>query len=318
MLFRSTREINRWLNYVPDDDIPNINAKEEKISNYSQWSTSDGIHYIPSSKTVEELKPGTYDIKLNNAHGIYFEKVPVVTTGLIRFPDTNSDKIVSEISKFWDNESIFREYNLVHKRGVMLYGPPGSGKSCTIQLVMQDVIERGGIVINFALPSVFLAGMRKFREIQPKTPIVILMEDIDSILENNSESDVLNILDGVNQIDKVVFLATTNYPERLGERIINRPSRFDKRFQIDHPSPESRKMYLEFIMGGVDKIEKLGVNLETWVEDTDNFSLAHMKELFVAVCILGDNYDDAIKTLKSMQDVDLSSKDFKPRGKMGF
>ena len=71
-------------------------------------------------------------------------------------------------------------------------------------------------------------------------------------------------------------------------------------------------------MGGVDKIEKLGVNLETWVEDTDNFSLAHMKELFVAVCILGDNYDDAIKTLKSMQDVDLSSKDFKPRGKMGF
>ena len=68
----TTREINRWLNYVPDDDIPNINAKEEKISNYSQWSTSDGIHYIPSSKTVEELKPGTYDIKLNNAHGIYF------------------------------------------------------------------------------------------------------------------------------------------------------------------------------------------------------------------------------------------------------
>ena len=32
----TTREINRWLNYVPDDDIPNINAKEEKISNYSQ------------------------------------------------------------------------------------------------------------------------------------------------------------------------------------------------------------------------------------------------------------------------------------------
>lgn len=50
------------------------------------------------------------------------------------------------------------------------------------------------------------------------------------------------------------------------------------------------------------KVKELGINLEQWVKDTKDFSIAHLKELFVAVVILGDTYDDAIKTLRSMKD----------------
>lgn len=144
------------------------------------------------------------------------------------------------------------------------------------------------------------------------------MEDIDSIIETNSESEVLNVLDGVNQIDKVVFLATTNYPERLGDRIINRPSRFDKRFKIGHPNAESRRIYFEFIIGGKEKVEELKIDLERWVNDTEEFSIAHLKELFVAVVILGDSYEDAIETLTAMREENLSSKDDEVRKPMGF
>ena len=45
---------------------------------------------------------------------------------------------------------------------------------------------------------------------------------------------------------------TTNYPEKLGARIINRPSRFDKRFKIDLPNAESRKIYFEYLINGKD------------------------------------------------------------------
>jgi len=301
---------------LESDEVNDYNDK--KITSYNQWSTSDGVHFLPTASTVDKLYPGTYDIKSSQSHGIYFEKIPVVTKGILRFPETNSDKIVNEIQKFWDREDIFKEYNLTYKRGVMLYGPPGSGKSSTIALVMRDVIERGGVVINFVVPSLFLAGIRKFREIQKDTPIVVLMEDIDSIIQTTSESEVLNVLDGVNQIEKVVFLATTNYPERLGDRIINRPSRFDKRFKIGHPNAESRRLYLEYIMGGEDKIKSLDVDINKWVEDTDNFSLAHLKELFVAVVILGDKYDDAIDTLTNMREENLSSDDDDTKPKMGF
>ena len=275
--------------------------KEETPPTYCQWGTSDKRIFIPSSKTVPKLTPGVYEINTNPQFGLYFEKIPVKTEGLIRFPDTNSDKVVNEIQKFWGKEDNFREYGISYKRGIILYGPPGSGKSCTVQLIMQDVVGRHGVVVAFKDPYIFIDGMRVLRQIQEETPVVVIMEDIDSILQTYNESEILNILDGVNNMDRVVFLATTNYPGELGHRIMNRPSRFDKRFRIGFPSAESRKVYFEHLIGE-DKIKKLRLDIKKWVADTDEFSIAHLKELFVAVVILGDDYDQALHTLKNMKE----------------
>ena len=274
---------------------------EESRPKYVQWGTSDNRIFLPSSKTVGKLIPGVYEVKIASQIGLYFEKIPVKTEGLVRFPDTNSDKVVSEIQKFWDRESFFKQYEITYKRGIMLFGPPGSGKSCTVQLIMQDVVRRHGVVIEFGEPNLFIDGMRVLRQVQPDTPVVVIMEDIDSILENYSESEVLNILDGVNEMHKVVFLATTNYPNKLGHRVMNRPSRFDKRFRIGFPSKESRRIYLQHLIGK-DNISKLNIDINKWVNDSDEFSVAHLKELFVAVVILGDPYEKALSTLKKMKE----------------
>lgn len=291
--------------------------KNYELSSYCQWSTSDGKRFVPTSTTYDKLTPGVYDILFSNTVGIYFEQIPVLANHLIRFPETNSDKVVDEIQKFWDKENIFKEYNLTYKRGIILWGPPGSGKSSTIQIIMKDVVDRGGVVIKFGVPHLFTDGMRRFREIQQDTPVVVLMEDIDSTLEMYSETEVLNILDGVNQIDKVVYLATTNYPERLGARIINRPSRFDKRFKIPHPNEESRKLYLEHLIGK-QKIDDLKIDIDKWVTDTEDFSLAHIKELFTAVIILGDDYNDSIETLSEMREENPASSEDEIRKPIGF
>jgi hypothetical protein len=286
-------------------DSPEV-AKRE-LGNLVQWTTGDDKIFVPASHTKARLLPGVYEIQHSSTIGLYFQRIPVKTEGLIRFPQTNSERVVREIENFWGKESIFREYHLTYKRGIILWGPPGGGKSCTIQIIMKDVVERDGVVIKFTHPSLFMEGMRVFREIERETPVVVLMEDIDSILEGYSESEVLNILDGVDQIERVVFLATTNYPERLGARILNRPSRFDKRFKIDHPNTESRMLYFRHLLGERDP-EDVGISLTKWVKDTDRFSIAHLKELFVAVVILGDDYAEAIETLESMKEV-ISSED---------
>lgn len=284
-----------------DDDYEDLREDYDFDLNYVQWGSSDGIHFTPSTKTVRRLPPAVYEVAHDPQLGLHFEKIPVKTEGLIKFPGTKSSKVVAEIQSFWERESLFAEYNLTYKRGIMLFGPPGSGKSCTIQLIMQDVVKRGGIVVLFTNPLLFIDGLRNLRKIQPKTPIVTIMEDFDALMERFNESEILNILDGVHEVHKVVFLATTNYPDKLGPRVMNRPSRFDKRFRIGFPSAVSRKLYFEVLIGK-ENIPKLNIDLDRWVKDTDRMSIAHLKELFVAVTILGDKYEDAVKTLKKMKE----------------
>jgi len=189
-----------------------------------------------------------------------------------------------------------------------------SGKSCTLQFIMKNVIEDlKGIVIIFDAPTLFIQGMRALRQIQKDVPVVAIMEDLDSILEYYSESSVLNILDGINQVESCIFLATTNYPEKLGARVINRPSRFDKRFKIGFPSAEARLIYFQHLFA---KLPDHGENLNRWVKDSEGFSMAHMKELFVAVKILGDDYEEAVEILQSMQEQISSERD--GDGNLGF
>lgn len=290
----------------------------EKIDMFGlkQFTTNDYKRFYPAFSTVPVLVPGIYDIEIDSMKGLYFHKIDVKTDGLIRFPETNSEKVIEEISKFWEREDIFNKYKLNYKRGIFLYGPAGSGKSSTIQLICEDVIEREGVVFKFSNPGLFCDGIRTFREIQPKTPVVVLMEDIDSIIECNNESEILNILDGVDQVEKVVYLATTNYPERLGQRILNRPSRFDKRFKMGHPKKESRKIYFDNLIDQETKSQHK-INIHKWVEDTDGMSIAHLKELFVSVCILGNSYEESISTLRKMiENIPASSEDY--FNKMGF
>lgn len=274
--------------------ISTEDGEGKKQESFVQWTTPDDRVFMPANKNVKLLKPGFYEIG-SSMQGIYFEKVALATEDLIKFPETESETVVAEIEKFWQEEEKFRKNKLAYKRGILLYGPPGSGKSCTIRMVLDNIVRHGGIVLKFDNAGVFKAGMRTVRMIQPETPVIALMEDLDSILNYNCESEVINILDGINGVDKVVYLATTNYPEKLGSRIMNRPSRFDRRYYIGMPNAESRRIYLQH------KLKDKDHNVEKWVEDTEGMSIAHLKELVVAVTILDNDYDDAVEILREMK-----------------
>jgi len=300
------------------DKYPGVFDPEDSANSnkMQQWQTPDGSKYFPAGVTSTKLPPGFYEAKFEHQRGHFFEKIDIRTEGLLRFPETNSDKVISDIKKFWDREDKYKKHNLSYKRGIILWGPPGSGKSCTIQIVLQDVIERGGVAVKFDNPDYYLECIRMFREIQPDTPLVTLMEDIDSILEEWSESEVLNILDGVERTEKVVYIATTNYPEQLGDRIINRPSRFDKRFKMPHPGAASRRLYFEHLFTP-ELVEEYSIDIEKWIKDTKNMSIAHLKELFLSVCVFDESYENTISVLSEMCE-EISSKDAEPNKQFGF
>lgn len=264
---------------------------------YTQWQKlEDGAGYVAAGRTVKKITPGIYDLAIIQGT-LYWSTVANRTEEIIRFPDTPVDEVVGEIEKFWELGPSFAAHGLPHKRGILLYGPPGSGKTCTLSLVTRDVIERGGVVVIFRSAGSFTLAYRQLRMIQPMTPLVVLMEDIDELLDRPNKSDILNLLDGIEGTERTVFLATTNFPRspNLGPRVINRPSRFDRRFRVGHPGPEARRMYLESISIGVDDFD-----IERYARDSHGMSLAHLKELFVGTVLLGTDYGKTLKALRDM------------------
>jgi hypothetical protein len=295
---------------LPDDE------DGESVIGHKLWSSADKRTYFSVADTVDELPPDVYEPKVTNTGQPFFYRIHFSTEELLRFEDSNIDRVVSEITEFWKRRDRFEEFEFPYRRGILLHGPPGSGKSCAVKLIINDVIEKGGIGLRFDDPGIFIRCMRNFRLVQPETPVIGIMEDLDGIMDRYDESTILNMLDGIDGFENIVYLATTNYPEDLEGRIKNRPSRFDRRFEIGFPNPKSRRQYIHYLVKKVATAEAL-VDVDRWVDDTHEFTLAHIKELFISVILFETEYDAALKTLQEMRKK-ISSDDYGGDRRPGF
>jgi predicted AAA+ superfamily ATPase len=281
------------------------------------WGFLGNEEYMPSNNTVEKIPAGMYELQWNRQYSqITLKKQPFKTDELYHLPSFEIQDIIDDIKSFWDRKEKYKEYKFIHKRGILMYGEPGCGKSGIIQLIVNDLIKRDGIVINIKDNEEverFLDFIPTFRNIEPNRPIIVILEDLDSIAGENSysTSKLLNILDGVKQIEGVVYIATTNYPERLQERITNRPSRFDRRYKVEQPNDEIRRAY---IINKLNDEDKKGVDVEMWVEKTKGMSLSHLKEVIISVIVMGKSFDETIETLQGMK----KTPSIKGGGSVGF
>src|SRR5437764_11862512 len=156
--------------------------------------------------------------------------------------------------------------------------------------------------------------MELFRKIEPERPLVCMFDDIDAIIELHGDSELLQWLDGSHQINKVINIATTNYPERLDRRIVSRPRRFDRIIKIEAPSAGIRETYFR------KKLPDLAANgqLAHWVDLTDGLSFAALAELVISVACLGNQLEDTVTLLRGLDDHQPHSKEFDRPGAMGF
>jgi AAA+ superfamily predicted ATPase len=278
-------------------------AYEETMSEYSnddvlevygnvvKWSSTDGETFTTSGKSYDTLPAGIYNVAFLAFKGIVFEKFEPTSDEIIMMPDSVSEEIIHEIDDFWKKQEIFEQFNFLWKRGVLMYGPPGSGKTCTLQLICNKLVENGGVVLYASNGETASDALRLFRSAEPERPVIVALEDIDTM----NYGDLLPLLDGEDQVNNVVFIATTNHPENLGERIINRPSRFDLVKYIGHPDAPSRKVYLTDVL---NRANYTLANIDEWVEKSDGFSLAHLKELVIMVLVFNNTLDQAITRLR--------------------
>ena len=281
------------------------------------WGTLQDEEFVPSFKSVDQVPSGIYELQYNrNVSQITLKKQPFKTDELYQLPSYEIQDILKDIQDFWDRRDKYREYNFVHKRGILMYGEPGCGKSGIIQLIAKQLIENNGIIINIKDQDdvdFFIDFIATFRKIEPNRPLIVLLEDLDSIAGEStySTSKLLNILDGVKQIEDVVYIATTNYPEKLQERITNRPSRFDRRYQVELPNKEIREAYIRHKLTEEDMTN---VNIQEWVERTEGMSLSHLKEVVISTIVMGREFEEVMDNLEGLK----RAPSVRGSGKMGF
>lgn len=280
--------------------IDNENNKQK--TTFTTWM-NDGDEYYPSKNIVKTIPPGYYTIEYKSNYGYYFQKQEIKTNKLYYLPNNIHKIILDDINKFWVNKEAYIKYERVFRRNYLIYSSPGTGKTSLINLICKDLIEKqNGIVLSLRNTDDIIAYssiMGSFREIEPERPMTIIIEDIDNIIDfNNSiQTLLLNMLDGNLVTNNCVFIATTNYPEKLTERYMNRPSRFDRIIEFPLPDSETRRSFITQSIKP-DDLEKIDIN--KWVERTNGYSIDHINELILLFFVFGHTEEHAFEEVNKM------------------
>lgn len=188
-------------------------------------------------------------------------------------PGSPASVIVEDIRVFMKSRNKFAELGLGYKRGYLMHGPPGTGKSATCQMVIAEVIkEHNAIVLDNADDDHAQQQIDALRSLLgPNRLILVLLEEVEESIRNPR---LLSTLDGT-RCTNVVFLATTNYLDKLPPRIRKRPGRFDRIVDVSEYPDDSRRAYFG---GRVDKGE-----VEAYVKAAKGLPISAWREILVRV-----------------------------------
>lgn len=269
---------------------------EYEITTKRHWATSDD-KYWAIGEVVNVIPRGLYQAAYLDSIGLHFKSLHNNIDDIITLPDSESEALLSEIREFSTLKDAFSKHGFLYKRGILLWGPPGSGKTITIQeLINLFTKEIDGIAIMCSNPTTTTALLRDFRKVEPNRQVLVVMEDIDALIDQYGEPEFLNMLDGEAQLQNVVYVATSNYPELLDKRFTDRPSRFDTIRRIGLPTEQARRVYLTAKMPG----ESQEV-IEEFVSKTPDYSIAYLREIIVLTKCFGMSLEQGIKRLNFMR-----------------
>jgi AAA+ superfamily predicted ATPase len=167
------------------------------------------------------------------------------------------DFIAASIRK----RDVLKADGLSLRRGVLLSGPPGDGKSTAIECFVNDIAGHATVIIVEAVEHIRAV----YHLAQMLAPAVVVLEDLDlmtksrqnafsSVSKDDVTGELLQVLSGGSAYSDIVTIATTNHPESIDEALSKRAGRFDAHIRMGYPSDEEKKRVLDLYLDrfGVD------------------------------------------------------------------
>ena len=282
MFLISTKKLKKFTEITSKIAMENDGSNDLKGYDF----TCEAKMYLEISDSVKD-ETKRYEI----------QKKHIQDENLVFDENSTITKVKKLINNFFTDKTknIYKKLDAPFKRGIILHGEPGNGKSAMIREIIREIDKD---VIKIIVKRVrnladVLAALTS--ALNGKRCIVIL-EDMDSMIREEQRSEVLNILDGVDVSSGMFLIGTTNYLERLDSGLVNRAGRFDKVYKIENPNDNTRKLFFEskkldelfsdFEYSKYSVFQKENYTNElinSFVDNSRNLPMASLKELVTTV-----------------------------------
>jgi transitional endoplasmic reticulum ATPase len=186
-----------------------------------------------------------------------FVEVPDVTWEDVGGLEATKERLRETIQWPLEYPEVFEAMDMQSAKGVMLYGPPGTGKTLLAKAVANEsesnfISVKGPELLNKFVGESEKGVREVFKKARENAPTVVFFDEIDSIAtergRNTSDSGVservvsqlLTELDGLETLEDVVVIATTNRPDLIDSALL-RPGRLDRHVHVPVPDEEARR-----------------------------------------------------------------------------
>jgi proteasome-associated ATPase len=224
-------------------------------------SVGDRVSVDPSGRLALDALPN------EDATELVLEETPNVTFDDIGGLDAQIERIRDAVQLPFLHRALFERYDLNPPKGVLLYGPPGNGKTLIAKAVAHALAEGSGtgsgvflsvkgpeLLNKFVGESERLIRMifKRARErAESGRPVIVFIDEMDSLLRTRGSgvsSDVettivpqfLAELDGVEQLDNVIVIGASNRVDMIDPAVL-RPGRLDVKIRVDRPGAAQAK-----------------------------------------------------------------------------
>lgn len=167
-----------------------------------------------------------------------------------------AQEILDDVKDFLKSGEWYHQRGIPYRRGYLLYGPPGSGKTSYIQALAGE-LDYNICILNLSENNLTDDRLNHLMNHIPQRSI-LLLEDIDAAFNNRDQSNdqgyqsgvtfsgLLNALDGVASAEECITFMTSNHPERLDPALL-RPGRIDYKVLVSNASEDQvRRMFSRF------------------------------------------------------------------------